>query len=212
VVVYQDRTDAGRRLASQLEAFRGEDAIVLGLPRGGVPVASVVSRTLGLPLDVIIVRKLGVPGQPEVAMGAIGEGEARVLDRRLISSLGVSEAQLREIEERERATLLSRTTQFRRGRERLDLRGRTAIIVDDGVATGATARAACRVARTLGAARIVLAVPVGAADTLRRFPEADEVICPAMLEPFWAVGAHYRDFAQTSDEEVVALLDAAATR
>ena len=212
VVVYQDRVDAGRRLAERLERFRGESAIVLGLPRGGVPVASEVAEALGLPLDVIIVRKLGVPYQPEVAMGAIGEGDVRVLDHRLISELHVSDTELRDIEEHERATLLSRTQRFRRGRERLDLRGRIAIIVDDGLATGATARAACQVARSLGAARVVLAVPVGPRDTLERFAEADEVICPAMPEQFWAVGAHYRDFSPTSEEDVIVLLDAAARR
>ncbi|MFZ2963365.1 MAG: phosphoribosyltransferase family protein [Rhodoglobus sp.] len=212
MVVYQDRVDAGRQLAGRLERFRGMDAVVLGLPRGGVPVASEVAQGLNLPLDVIIVRKLGVPFQPEVAMGAIGEGDVRVLDHRLISSLNVSETELRDIEEHERATLLSRTQRFRRGRERLDLRGRTAIIVDDGVATGATARAACEVARVLGAARIVLAVPVGPPDTLERFAEADEVICLAMPEQFWAVGAHYRDFSPTSEEDVIVLLDAAARR
>lgn len=212
MVVYQDRVDAGRQLAAHLERFRGQDAIVLGLPRGGVPVASEVAEMLELPLDVIIVRKLGVPFQPEVAMGAIGEGDVRVLDHRLISSLHVSETELRDIEEHERATLLSRTQRFRRGHGRLDLKGRTAIIVDDGVATGATARAACQVARILGAARVVLAVPVGAPDTLERFAEADEVICLAMPEQFWAVGAHYRDFSPTSEEDVIVLLEAAARR
>ncbi len=210
MVVYEDRIDAGRRLAGSLERFRGSDAVVLGLPRGGVPVAAEVARVLGLPLDVIVVRKLGVPFQPEVAMGAIGEGEVRVLDRRLISSLGVDETALREVEERERATLVARTRRFRLGRERLDLRGRTAIIVDDGIATGATARAACQVARALGAARVVLAVPVGPADALSSIEDADEVVCPAVPDRFWAVGAHYRDFSPTTEEDVIALLDAAS--
>jgi putative phosphoribosyl transferase len=212
MVVYRDRVDAGRQLAARLERFRGEDAVVLGLPRGGVPVASEVAEALNLPLDVIVVRKLGVPLQPEVAMGAIGERDVRVLDHRLISNLQLTEAELRDIEAHERATLLSRSQRLRRGREGLDLEGRTAIIVDDGVATGATARAACQVARILGAARIVLAVPVGPPDTLENFPDADEVICLTMPAQFWAVGAHYRDFSQTTEEDVVALLDAAARR
>ena len=212
MVRYENRAEAGRRLAVRLERFRGEDAIVLGIPRGGVPVANEVAQALDLPLDVVIVRKLGLPSQPEVAMGAAGEGDVRVLDRELISSQHVSRAEVRDIEERERAILLARAERFRRGRERLDLRGRTAIVVDDGVATGATARAACQVARSLGASRVVLAVPVGSQDALEHFDEADEVICLAMPEGFWAVGVYYRDFSPTSDDDVVAILEAAALR
>lgn len=204
VVVYENRVDAGRRLARELEHYRGRHAVVIGLPRGGVPVAAEVAATLGFPLDVLIVRKLGVPFHPEVAMGAIAEGGVRVLDEELVASIGESAARVAQVEERERQTLESRTRRFRAGA--LDLAGRTAIIVDDGVATGATARAACLVARRLGAERVVLAVPVGPPDTLERFPEADEVVCPARPDRFRAVGSHYRDFSQTTDEEVAALL------
>lgn len=208
VVVYENRVDAGRQLAGHLERFRGQNAVVLGLARGGVPVAAEIARALELPLDVLIVRKLGVPFHPEVAMGAIAEGGVRVLDEQLVASIGTSAAQVAEVEDRERRTLEARTTRLRQGRTPLELTGRIAIIVDDGVATGATARAACQLARRLGAARVVLAVPVGPADTLGRFPEADEVVCPAMLDLFWAVGSHYRDFSQSTDEEVSALLEA----
>ncbi len=210
--VFANREEAGRRLAQRLEHLRGTNAVVLGLPRGGVVVAHQVARALGLPLDVIVVRKLGVPYQPEYAMGAIGEGGIRVLDRDVVERARVGEAQLAAVEMREREALAARVERFRRGRTRIDLRGRTAVIVDDGIATGSTARAACIVARGLGAERVVLAVPVGPADTLRDFPEADEVICLSQPEPFFAVGYHYRDFGQTTDDEVVALLDDAARR
>lgn len=208
--VFADREEAGRRLARRLEGYRGSHAVVLGLPRGGVVVAHQVARALALPLDVIVVRKLGVPYQPEYAMGAIGEGGIRVLDRDVVDRARVGEAQLAAVEMREREALAARVERFRRGRTRVDLRGRVAIVVDDGIATGSTARAACIVARGLGAQRVVLAVPVGPSDTVHDFPEADEVICLVEPEPFFAVGYHYRDFGQTSDDEVVALLDDAA--
>jgi putative phosphoribosyl transferase len=209
---FVDRVDAGQRLAARLGTLRGHDVVVLGIPRGGVPVAFEVARSLGAPLDVVVVRKLGLPWQPELAMGAIGEGGYRVLDRDLILRAGVSEAQLRAVEGRERQVLDSRVARLRRGRRPVDLAGRVAVIVDDGIATGATARVACEVARHLGAARVVLAVPVAPADTVRAVTEADEVICLATPYPFQAVGSHYRDFTATSDEEVVALLDAASGR
>jgi len=208
---FLDRADADGRLAERLEHLRGIDAVVLGLPRGGVPVAYQVAAALDVPLDVIVVRKLGVPFQPEVAMGAIGEDGVRFLDRTLVSRAGVSTAELDEVEQREQAMLAVQLRRYRRGRRRVDLRGRTAIVVGDGVATGSTARVACRIARLLGAPRVVLAVPVGPAAVLAHVPEADEVV---VSEPrhFQAVGYHYVDFSPCSDDEVVALLDRAARR
>ncbi|MGX5358040.1 phosphoribosyltransferase family protein [Kocuria sp. KH4] len=212
MVVFEDRADAGRRLGRRLLPRRGPDVVVLGLPRGGVPVAHEVAQVLDAPLDVIVVRKLGVPSQPELAMGAIGEEGARVLDERTLQYFGVTDAQLERIEERERAVLEARTARFREGRERVDLTGRTALVVDDGIATGATARVACRIARQLGAGRVVLAVPVAPEEALGRVTEADEVVCLATPPYFAAVGHHYRDFSATQDDEVVALLDAARRR
>ncbi|MGZ5414344.1 MAG: phosphoribosyltransferase family protein [Aeromicrobium sp.] len=210
--MFENRVEAGRQLAVELESLRGQDAVVLGLPRGGVPVADEVAKALGLTLDVIVVRKLGVPFQPEVAMGAIGEGGVRVLDSDLIARIRITEADLSAVEERERATLEARIARLRRGRPRVDLHGRTAVIVDDGVATGSTARAACRVARHLGAARVVLAVPVGPRDGLSDFRDADEVVAVFAPAQFSAVGYHYRDFAPTTEDEVIVRLDAAARR
>lgn len=210
--MFSDRVDAGRQLAQHLAHLRGRDLVVLGLPRGGVPVAVEVADALDAPLDVIVVRKLGVPFQPELAMGAIGEGGARVLDTGVLAHTGVTPGDLEAVERRERAELDLRVARLRRGRERIDLDGRTVVIVDDGIATGSTARVACQVARHLGAAKVILAVPVGPAETIRHLPEADEVVCVSMPERFVAVGYHYRDFSPTSDEEVIVLLDAAARR
>ena len=210
--IFEDRVEAGRRLGQRLEYLRGVNTVVLGLPRGGVPVAFEVAKALDAPLDVIVVRKLGVPFQPELAMGAIGEGGARVLDRRIISRVRVAEADLRAVEVRERGVLEARVERFRKGRTRTDLTGRTAVIVDDGIATGSTARVACLIARQLGAAKVVLAVPVAPADTLGELKEPDEIVCLATPRQFTAVGYHYRDFSPTSDDEVVLLLDAAAKR
>ncbi|CAN7524126.1 phosphoribosyltransferase family protein [Arthrobacter sp. LjRoot14] len=210
--IFEDRVEAGRRLGQRLEYLRGQNIVVLGLPRGGVPVAFEVATALDAPLDVIVVRKLGVPFQPELAMGAIGEGGARVLDQHIISRVGVTQAELDAVEDRERALLESRVARFRKGRTREDLKGRTAVIVDDGIATGSTARVACHIARQLGAARVILAVPVAPADTLADLTEPDEVVCLATPRQFTAVGYHYRDFSPTDDAEVVLLLDAAAKR
>jgi putative phosphoribosyl transferase len=209
---FLDRADAGGRLAERLEHLRGVDAVVLGLPRGGVPVAYQVAADLDVPLDVIVVRKLGVPFQPEVAMGAIGEDGVRFLDRTQVSRAGVSTAELDDVEQREQAMLGAQLRRYRRGRRRVDLRGRTAIVVDDGVATGSTARVACRIARLLGAPRVVLAVPVGPAAVLRHVPEADEVVVVSDPRHFQAVGYHYVDFSPFSDDEVVVLLDRADRR
>ncbi len=206
---FSNRVEAGQRLAHELAPLAGEDIVVLGLPRGGVPVAAEVARSLGVPLDVIVVRKLGVPAQPELAMGAIGEAGARFVDNRIVARAGVSPADLDRVEAREREVLEARVRRLRGGRPPVDLAGRTAVVVDDGIATGATARVACTVARHLGAARVVLAVPVGPESTLAAVTEADTVVCPVTPRRFLAVGQHYADFRPTTDEEVVALLAAA---
>jgi putative phosphoribosyl transferase len=208
-VTFDNRQDAGERLAPILTRLRLQDPIVLGLPRGGVPVAAVVANALDAPLDVIIVRKLGAPSQPEYAIGAIGEDGVRVVDEIAIRSVGVSLDELASIERAEREELERRSALFRAGRSRLDLAGRTAVIVDDGVATGATAAAACRVARALGARVVVLAVPVARGDWAHALAdEADELIAAETRSPFYAVGFWYADFRQTTDAEVLALLAA----
>jgi putative phosphoribosyl transferase len=215
MISFSDRIDAGRRLAARLEYLKGQNPVVLALPRGGVPVAFEVAEALDAPLEVIVVRKLGAPFQPELAMGAIGEDGAEVLDARVLASVQVTEEQLRDIQRRERALLEARVALLRRERPRVDLLGRVAVIVDDGIATGSTARVACEVARRLGAARVVLAVPVASAEIVRNLTdadEADEVVCVSAPRWLMAVGNHYRDFSPTSDDEVIVLLDAAARR
>ena len=210
--MFENRLDAGQQLAAELTGMRFEHPVVLGLPRGGVPVAAEVARVLDAPLDVIVVRKLGIPYQPEVAMGAIGEGGARVLDRRLIEAAYVSDQQIAAVEAAERETLDRRVRTLRVIRPRVNLKGRTAIIVDDGLATGATATVACQIARELGAIRVVLAVPVAPAEAIASFPAADDVIAVLVPTPFRAVGLHYRDFAPTSDDEVATILRDEADR
>jgi putative phosphoribosyl transferase len=205
-VRFADRADAGRQLATRLEHLRGPDLVVLGLPRGGVVVAAQVARALDAPLDVLVVRKLGHPGQPELAIGAIGEGGVRVLTPDPSVREGVDESALQTVELREVEVLRERVARLRRDRPRVDLRGRVALIVDDGIATGSTIRAACLVARGLGAARVVVGVPVGPADAVGGLREADEVVCLATPARFVAVGVHYGNFSQTSEEEVLALL------
>jgi putative phosphoribosyl transferase len=208
-----DRQDAGRQLADRLQDYRGDDVVVLGLPRGGVPVAFEVAQALGAPLDVILVRKLGVPYQPELAAGAIGEGGVRVLDRDVLRHTQLTADELGAVERAERAELRRRTTRFRGGRTPVPLVGRTAIVIDDGVATGSTARAACQVARAHGARRVVLAVPVGAADAIAALRhDADDVVCLETPAWFRAIGQWYADFSQTSDEEVMQLLCREARR
>jgi predicted phosphoribosyltransferase len=210
--MFEDRVDAGERLAMRLDHLRGGDIVVLGLPRGGVPVAAEVAERLGLPLDVIVVRKLGVPWQPEVAMGAIGEDGSRILDRDLIERLGITPSQIDAVERSERTILAARVTQVRAVHDLVDLHGKTALIVDDGVATGATSSVACAIARSRGAARVIFAAPVGGPDAVRQVQGADEVVCLLQPAGFAAVGASYRDFAPTSGEEVIALLAAARER
>jgi predicted phosphoribosyltransferase/dienelactone hydrolase len=210
-MLFQDRSDAGRRLAARLQFLRDADVVVLGLPRGGVPVAFEVARALGAPLDVIVVRKLGVPYQPELAFGAIGENGVHVRNDHVVERAGLSGRDMEMVESRERAELSRRIERYRHGRSRIPLRGRTVVIVDDGIATGATARAACRVARAQDAARVVLATPVAARDALAELRgDTDEVICLAAPRWFLAVGQWYRRFAQTGDDEVADLLRRAA--
>ncbi|MFE3552953.1 phosphoribosyltransferase family protein [Streptomyces kronopolitis] len=210
-MLFTDRADAGRRLAEALRHLEGDDPVVLGLPRGGVPVAFQVARALQAPLDVIVVRKLGVPSQRELAFGAIGEGGVRVISDDIVRRGRLDASDLASVEHAEAAELARQAERFRAGRQRLPLEGRTAIVVDDGVATGATAAAACEVVRAQGAARVVLAVPVAPPDAAERLRAAlDEFVCLSTPFGFSAVGEWYRDFSQTPDDEVVSLLARAA--
>jgi putative phosphoribosyl transferase len=210
---FRDRADAGRALAARLDHLRGEDIVVLGLPRGGVPVAAEVAAALEAPLDVIVVRKLGAPMQTELAMGAIGEGGILVRNEDVLAVAGISDAELDAAERRERRTLDERAAALRGDGPPVPLAGKTVVVVDDGIATGSTARAACLVARARGAARVVLAVPVAPASSLKSFASvADEVVCVDAPVQFFAVGQWYEDFSQTSDREVRELLRRAASR
>ncbi|WP_308222773.1 phosphoribosyltransferase family protein [Frankia sp. AgPm24] len=209
---FADRRDAGRQLAARLRHLRGHDIVVVALPRGGVPVGFEVARALGAPLDVLLVRKIGVPRQPELAMGAIAEGGIRVVNDETVWLAQVDQAQFAQVEAEELAELERRGQLFRQGRPRIGLSGRMALVVDDGIATGATARAACRALRAAGAQRIVLATPVIAHDRVDQLrADADEVIWVHAPQEFVGVGQFYADFTQTSDEEVVALLRQAST-
>ncbi|MDR5698885.1 phosphoribosyltransferase [Agromyces aerolatus] len=205
---FADRRDAGRRLGRELKSRAPDRPVVLGLPRGGVPVADEIARALDAPLDVLVVRKLGVPWQPEVAMGAVGEQQAVIWNDDVRRTSRIPDHELRALERRERSEVEARVTRFRGGHPPIELTGRTAVVVDDGVATGATARVACTMARQLGADRVVLAIPVAAPDVVADFPEADEVVVLSTPRSFMSVGMHYRDFTQTSDEEVVSILRA----
>jgi putative phosphoribosyl transferase len=205
--VFRNRTEAGRSLAGRLEHRRGEDTLVVGLPRGGVPVAAEIAKHLGAPLDVILVRKLGVPIQPELGMGAIGENDIKILNPAIVQAMGVTDDVIRRVERDERVELARRAAQFRGDRPRIPLTGRVVIVVDDGIATGSTARAACAVAREEGAREVVLAVPVAPPEWTERLAgEADEFVAVATPEPFFAIGEFYDDFSQTTDDEVIACL------
>jgi putative phosphoribosyl transferase len=212
--IFSNRAEAGQLLAEKLEKYAGrEDVIVLGLPRGGVPVAYEVARRLEVPLDVFIVRKLGVPGFEELALGAIASGGVRVLNEDVVRALPNANELIESVTTRELAELGRREQIYRDGRPAPDISGRTVILVDDGLATGATMRAAVAALRQLGAAKIVVAVPVGAADTCREIEqEVDETVCAMAPEWFQAVGQFYEDFSQTSDDEVRELLARAARR
>lgn len=208
--MFSDRADAGRLLAERLRHLSTEDVLVLGLPRGGVPVAVEVARALKAPLDVVVVRKLGMPGRPEVAMGAVGEGGVVVVDDEVMTYGRVGPRELAAAREREEREVERRVVRFRGGRPPQQVHGRKVVLVDDGIATGSTARAACRVVRAQGAARVVLAAPVAPEGAVRRVRgEADEVVCLETPRDFYAVGQWYRDFTQTSDDEVVRLLQTA---
>jgi predicted phosphoribosyltransferase len=200
-------------LARSLARYADRSPVVLGLARGGVPVAFEVARALGAPLDVFVVRKLGVPAQPELGMGAIAEGGARVLNRELINEAGVSDEELAAVEARERLELDRRAALYRGGRAPMDLQGRFVIVVDDGLATGGTARAAVEGVRRRGARTIVLAVPIAARETVAEIArEVDDVVCVDAPRNLRAVGEWYRDFSATSDDEVLELLEPLPTR
>jgi putative phosphoribosyl transferase len=209
---FRDRTEAGRMLAELLREYAGrDDVVVLALPRGGVPVAYEVAKALGAPLDVFVVRKLGVPGHEELAMGAIASGGALVLDERMIAALGISRADLEQAVARELRELERREDAYREAGEPPQLEGKTVILVDDGLATGSTMRAAALAVRGHDPERVVVAVPVAAAETCDAFgDEADEIVCGLTPRPFQAVGLWYEDFSQTSDDEVRELLARAA--
>ena len=210
-MLFSDRGEAGRRLAEKLPGLRGQDVVVVGLPRGGVPVAAEVANALAADLDVIVVRKLGVPYQRELAFGAVGEDGVMVFNRDVVELAGLTEQQIAEVVTRERAEVARRAERLRGRPARVPLAGRTVVVVDDGIATGATARAACQVARAHGAERVVLAVPVGPPDIeIRLGSDADELVCLHTPPEFFAVGQFYRHFPQLSDEAVVALLRAGA--
>jgi predicted phosphoribosyltransferase len=209
---FQDRRDAGRRLGERLGGYAGRaDLLVLGLPRGGVPVAFEVAKSLPAPLDVFVVRKLGVPGHEELAMGAIASGGVRVINEDVISATGIGDEQLELVAARETATLEEQERDYRGQRPPLDPRGRVGILVDDGLATGATMRAAVEALRDRGAGGIVVAVPTAPVETCAALSrEVDDVVCAFTPDPFMAVGLWYRDFAPVSDDEVRDLLAAAA--
>ncbi len=210
---FRDRRDAGRKLADKLlslESDYGPDPLVLGLPRGGVPVAYEVARALEAPLDVFVVRKLGSPGREELAMGAIASGGVRVLNHEVIRSLGVSQADIERVARQEGRELERRERRYRGDRAPLAVKGRTVILVDDGLATGASMRAAVTALRQQAPARIVVAVPTAAPETCAEFrAEVDEIVCAETPRPFYGVGMWYESFPQTSDEEVQALLEEA---
>lgn len=206
-MLFTDRPEAGRKLAQRLEHLREADTVVLALPRGGVPVAHPVAEALHAPLDVILVRKLGVPSHPEVAYGALSEDGVRVVNDDVLSAVHATPGELEDTERTAQAELTRQAERFRGPRPRIPLRGRTAVLVDDGIATGATASAACRVAAAQGAAHVVLAVPVAPPDTVTTLERnVDELVCLSVPEVFFAVGEWYRDFSQTSDDEVVDLI------
>ena len=205
--LFRDRRDAGRKLAERLRRFGDPSPVVLGLPRGGVPVAYEVARALGAPLDVCVVRKIGAPIEPELGIGAVAEENALWVNREAMAMVGCSEKELRRLVAEQRAEVDARVRRFREGAPPVDVRGRVVLVVDDGIATGGTARAAIETLRARGAGRIVLAVPVGAAESLAELASvADEVVCPHAEDAFYAVGQWYEDFQATTDDDVVELL------
>jgi len=208
-MLFRDRNDAGRQLAARLASFRGSDPVVLALPRGGVPIGAEIARTLDAPLDVILVRKIGVPFQPELALGAIVDGEAPelLIDDQLMTMLAIPERYVEQQRERQLKEIERRRRLYLEGRPPAAVAGRTAIVVDDGIATGYTMRAALRAVRRRAPRRLVLAVPVAPAETIAALAaEVDEIVCLSTPEHFGAIGQFYADFRQIDDAEVIALL------
>jgi len=210
---FKNRIEAGKKLAKELENYKDEiHAIVLGLPRGGVPVAYEVAESLHLPLDVFLVRKLGVPGQPELAMGAIASGGVRVLNDRVIRRAGISEGQIEKTVQKEKEKLQKREEAYRGSRREIKIKGKTVLLIDDGLATGASMRAAISALRDLNPKKIVVAVPTAPPDTCQEIKsEVDQVVCLETPTPFWGVGGSYQNFSQTSNKDVRQLLDQAQT-
>ena len=211
---YKDRRDAGRKLADSLMEYKHLDSvIVLAIPRGGVVLGYEVAMALNAPLDIVIPRKIGAPGNPELAIGAVTEDGARVLNEEIVNMFGISQDYLEEITEREISEIRRRASVYREGGSSPNLEHKTVIIVDDGLATGATMKAAIKSVRERKASKIVVAVPVAPPDTIRQLSkQADKIVCPVIYEPFYAIGQFYTDFDQVSDEEVVRLLRKARTR
>jgi putative phosphoribosyl transferase len=210
--MFTNRTEAGQKLAEKLKAYVGrEDVLVLGVPRGGVPVAFEVAAALKAPLDILVLRKLGVPWQEELAFGAIAQGGVRILDRQIMEMLNLTTAEVEQVTAREQVELERREKAYRGDRPPLDVRGRTVVLVDDGIATGSSMRAAIAALRQMGPARIVLAVPVAPPATCERLrEEVDELVCVDMPESFYAIGQFYLDFLPVGDREVTELLARAA--
>jgi putative phosphoribosyl transferase len=207
--MFRDRTDAGRRLAAELVRFKGEDPVVLALPRGGVPVGFEIARALGAPMDLVMVRKIGAPMQPELAVGAVVDGTRpeTVVNPDVVDALGIPVSYIEQEGARQLAEIERRRGLYLAGRDRIDVAGRTAIVVDDGIATGATVEAALRATRRAGPRRLVLAAPVAPPDTLQRLrPEVDEIVCLATPRFFGAISVYYDDFRQLSDGDVIDLL------
>jgi putative phosphoribosyl transferase len=213
MILFKDRADAGRKLAQELPGYGDRtDVIVLGLPRGGVPVAFEVAKALKAPLDIFLVRKLGAPGQEELAMGAIAPGGVRVLNHNVVQALNISDEIIETIAAGEQQELERREQAYRGDRPKPDVRGRTLILVDDGLATGASMRAAVIALRRQEPAGIIVAVPTAAAETCEALKgEVDEIVCVATPQPFLGIGASYEEFSQMTDEEVRELIEAASS-
>jgi putative phosphoribosyl transferase len=205
--MFKNRLDAGVSLVPRLNHLRGEDTVVLGLPRGGVPIAAEIARSLGLPLDIVVVRKVGLPGQPELAMAAVGEGGVQVINERVVRSAYLADDELARAIRREQSAVAARADRLRAGRQRTPVAGRTVVLVDDGIATGASMRAACLVVRAEGAARIVVATPIASVDALALLRSVtDEIVCLSTPHPFMAVGNWYVDFSPVDEADVMTAL------